>query len=87
MKMEKCLARESYKGLRVQEIIIGTTDILGFSPSASEMYSKFLSPMVELGLINWVRSVLKGNEKIYFPSDANSAKVSTLFPDSRQFEA
>ena len=78
----KVLARESYKGLRVQEIIIGTTDILGFTPSASEMYSKFLSPMVELGLINWVRSVLKGNEKIYFPSDANTAKVSTLFPDS-----
>lgn len=76
------MARERHKGLRVQEIIDGATNILGFTPSASEMYSKYLSPMVELGLLNWTKSVLKGNEKIYSPSDPTADTVFSLFPDS-----
>jgi hypothetical protein len=40
------LAKERYKGLRVQEIIDGAKDILHFNIAAKEMYNKYLTPMV-----------------------------------------
>ena len=75
------IAREKYKGLRVQEIIEGAKEILHLTISTKEMYTKYLTPMIELGLINWARSVLKGSEKIYYPADPDSPKVHSLFPD------
>jgi hypothetical protein len=57
------IGKENYKGLRVKEIIDGAKDILNLKISSKEMYNKYLTPMVELNLINWAKSVLKGNEK------------------------
>jgi hypothetical protein len=76
------IAKERYKGLRVQEIIEGAKDILHFTISAKEMYSKYLTPMVELGLINWRKSEFRGNEKIYMPSNVDAPKVFSMFPDT-----
>lgn len=78
---EIVIAKENYKGLRVQEIIEGAKEILHLTISAKELYTKYLTPMVELGLINWARSVLKGSEKIYYPADPDSRKVHSLFSD------
>lgn len=75
------IAKENYIGLRVKEIIDGAKDLLNLKISSKDMYSKYLTPMVEQGLLNWVKSVLKGNEKIYYPSDPESSKVNTLFPE------
>ena len=61
------IARERYKGLRVQEIIDGAKEKLGFTIASKEIHYKYLIPMAELNLINWAKSVLKGNEKIYYP--------------------
>jgi hypothetical protein len=68
-------------GLRVKEIIDGAKDILKISIGSKEMYSKYLTPMVELNLLNWTKSIPKGNEKIYYPSNSDSPKVNALFPD------
>ena len=75
------LATERYKGLRVQEIIDGAKEELHFTISAKEMYNKYLTPMTELGLINWQRSELKGSEKIFMPSDTEASRVHSLFPN------
>ena len=75
--IRECADKETYKGLRVQEIIDGAKEELHFTISAKEMYNKYLTPMAELGLINWQRSELKGNEKIFMPSDPEASK-STL---------
>lgn len=53
------LAKERYKGLSVQEIIDGAKEILHFTISTKEMYNKYLTPMTELGLINWQNANLK----------------------------
>ena len=76
------IAKERYKGLRVQEIIEGAKDILHFTISAKEMYNKYLTPMVELGLINWQKSELKGSEKIFMPANVDAPKVFSMFPDT-----
>lgn len=75
------IAREKEKGLRVKEIIEGAKKTLNLTISSKEIHYKYLIPMAELNLINWARSVLKGNEKIYYPADPDSPKVNTLFPD------
>src|SRR5262249_17584509 len=54
---------------------------LNLKISGKEIHHKYLIPMAELGLINWAKSVLNGREKIYYPADADSEKVNTLFPD------
>jgi hypothetical protein len=72
---------EKYKGLRAQEVIDRAKETLHLTISSKEIHYKYLIPMSELGLINWARSVLKGSEKIYYPSDSDSPKVHSLFPD------
>ena len=54
--------------------------MLGFTPSGTEMHNKYLTPMINLGLINWEKNVKKGNEHIYFPADEDAKQVFTLFP-------
>ena len=71
---------EQFKGLRVQEIIDGVKDKLHFNISNKRIHDKYLTPMVELGLINWAKSELRGNEKIYYPADIEAKKVHSLFP-------
>ena len=75
------MGKETYKGLRVQEIIEGAKDILHFTISAKEMYNKYLTPMAELGLLNWQKSIIKGSEKIFMPSNIDAPKVFSMFPD------
>lgn len=72
---------EKYKGLRAQEIIDGAKDKLQLKISSKEIHYKYLAPMSELGLINWARSEINSREKIYYPSDPDSSKVHSLFPD------
>ena len=79
------IARERYKGLRVQEIIEGSKEILG-SISAKEMYNKYLTPMVELSLLNWQKSIIKGSEKIFMPSNIEASKVFSMFPDTKDLK-
>ena len=79
------IARERYKGLRVQEIIEGAKEILG-SISAKEMYNKYLTPMVELSLLNWQKSIIKGSEKIFMPSNIEASKVFSMFPDTKDLK-
>jgi hypothetical protein len=76
------IARERYKGLRVQEIIEGAKEVLHFTIGAKEMYNKYLTPMVELSLINWQKSELKGSEKIFMPANIDAPKVFSMFPDT-----
>ena len=45
------------------------------------MHNKYLTPMINLGLINWEKSVKKGSEHIYFAADEEAKRVFTLFPD------
>ncbi len=75
------IAKQSRKGRTVPELIEQTKLILGFTPSRTEMHNKYLTPMINLGLINWERSVKKGSENIYFAADEDAKKVFTLFPD------
>ena len=78
-RYDNVISKENYIGLRVQEIIDGAKEKLGFTISSKEIHYKYLIPMSELNLINWARSVLKGNEKIYYPADPDSPKVHSLF--------
>jgi hypothetical protein len=55
---------EQCKGLRVQKIIDGVKDKLHFTISNKRIHDKYVTPMIELGLINWIKCELKGNEKI-----------------------
>lgn len=75
------LDAEKIKALRAQEIIDGAKERLGLTISSKAIHYKYLIPMAELGLINWAKSELKGNEKIYYPSDPDSPKVHSLFPE------
>ena len=60
------IAKQSRKGRTVPELIEQTKLMLGFTPSRTEMHSKYLTPMINLGLVNWEKSVKKGSENIYF---------------------
>jgi hypothetical protein len=75
------LAREKEKGLTVKEIIDGAKEKLNVNISKRDMHYKYLIPMAELNLINWTKSVLKRNEKIYYPADPEARTVHSLFPD------
>ena len=75
------LAKQSRKGRTVPELIEQTKLMLGFTPSRTEMHNKYLTPMINLGLVNWEKNVKKGNEHIYFAADEDAKKVFTLFPD------
>ena len=75
------LAKQNRKGRTVPELIEKTKLELGFTPSRNEMHNKYLTPMINLGLINWEKNVKKGNEHIYFAADEDQKKVFTLFPD------
>jgi hypothetical protein len=75
------LAREKEIGLTVKEIIDGAKEKLNVNVSKKDIHYKYLIPLAELGLINWAKSVFKGNEKIYYPADPESSKVHSLFPD------
>lgn len=77
----RVIAKQSRKGRTVPELIEQTKLMLDFTPSRNEMHNKYLTPMLNLGLINWERNVKKGNEHIYFPADEEAKKVFTLFPD------
>ena len=68
------LAKQSRKGRTVPELIEQTKLMLGFTPSRTEMHNKYLAPMINLGLINWEKSVKKGNEHIYFAADEDAKK-------------
>lgn len=72
---------EDYKGLRAQEIIDGAKEKLGLTISSKAIHFKYLIPMAELGLINWVKSEINAREKIYYPADPDSPRVQSLFPD------
>lgn len=72
---------EKYQGLRAQEIIEGAKEKLHFTISSKAIHYKYLIPMAELGLINWAKSEISGSEKIYYPSDPDSPKVHSLFPN------
>ena len=75
------IAKQSRKGRTVPELIEQTKLILGFTPSRTEMHSKYLTPMINLGLVNWEKRVKKGSEHIYFAADEDAKRVFTLFPD------
>jgi hypothetical protein len=75
------IAKQSRKGRTAAELIEQTKLMLGFTPSRTEMHNKYLTPMLNLGLINWEKNVKKGSEHIYFPADEDAKKVFTLFPD------
>lgn len=75
------IAKQSRKGRTVPELIEQTKLMLGFTPSRTEMHNKYLTPMINLGLINWERSVKKGSENIYFAADEEAKRVFTLFLD------
>jgi hypothetical protein len=77
----KVIAKQSRKGRTVPELIEQTKLMLDFTPSRTEMHDKYLTPMINLGLINWEKNVQKGNEHIYFAADEDAKKVFTLFPD------
>jgi hypothetical protein len=75
------LSVEKYKGLRAQEIIDRAKETLHTTISSKSIHYKYLIPMAELGLINWAKSEINAREKIYYPSDPDSPKVHSLFPD------
>src|SRR5262249_53510804 len=77
----RVIARQSRKGRTVPELIQQTKLILGFTPSRSEIHNKYLTPLINLNLVNWEKNVKKGNEHIYFASDEEAKRVFTLFPD------
>ena len=72
------IAKEQFKGLRVQEIIDGVKDKLDFTISNRQIHDKYLTPMIAHGLINWAKSEIKGNEKIYYPADIEAKKVTFI---------
>lgn len=72
---------EKYKGVRAQEIIDRAKETLHTTISSKSIHYKYLIPMAELGLINWAKSEINAREKIYYPSDPDSPKVHSLFPD------
>ncbi len=75
------IAKQSRKGRTVPELIDQTKLKLDFTPSRTEMHNKYLTPMINLGLINWEKKVNKGSEHIYFAVDEDAKRVLTLFPD------
>ena len=77
----KVIAKQTRKGKTLPELIEQTKLILGFTPSRTEMHSKYLTPLLNMGMINFEKNVKKGNENIYFPADEEVKRVFTLFPD------
>ena len=75
------LASEEMKGLKVREITDGAKQTLDLTISTKDIYGKYLTPMVEFGLINWTKSLISGREKIYYPVDEEATRVHYLFPD------
>ncbi len=76
----KIIAKQSRKGRTVPELIEQTKLVLDFTPSRSEMHTTYLTPMINMGLVNWERNVKRGNEHIYFAADEEAKRVFTLFP-------
>jgi hypothetical protein len=81
-KFGNTVLKEPHKGIRVQEIIECAKELLHRTISNKDMHHKYLTPMADLGLINSVKSEIRGNEKIYYPADEEAERVHSLFPDS-----
>jgi len=75
------ITNEKYVGLTNKRLAeITHIDLGGPKMGTDELYNKYLSPLINLGIIDKARSVIDSRENIYFPVEVEKGKrVGNLF--------
>jgi hypothetical protein len=74
--------KENYVSVTSKQLRDKTKEVKGVSISSDELRQKFTDPLVNLGIIEKVRSEIRKSENIYFPVDEKGENIFSLFSNS-----
>jgi hypothetical protein len=75
------LESETHVGVNTQQLAEKTKEILGKKPGSDELLKSYLYPLLNLGIIDKVRSTINGKANIYFPVE--DGNIFSLFQDDK----
>jgi hypothetical protein len=73
------IAKEKHAGLTTEQLAEKTKEVFGFKPSSKQLLDKYLYPLINQGVLDYVKSEINGKYNIYFPVEEGN--LYSIFDD------
>jgi hypothetical protein len=74
------IAKEKHASLTTEQLAEKTKQVFGFKPSSKELLNKYIYPLCNQGILDFVKSEINGKYNIYFPVEGGN--IYSIFDDA-----